>query len=186
MVLWRRRRRQHPCRRRCAEKKCHTVILTIIIMPISFPAIFTEKAAIPANMPTPTARGILRWEITGGVEALRLPLDTADGCSLLMVNTKKAESLLQNMQSLQLVETTLEQATHCNGQLKAPSKTSDKREALMAEYVDLNGAEIQGEYMKRERRHVVKGVIKALIPYRLKRIVRSRRSAYLGQGGGKL
>ena len=28
-----------------------------------------------------------------GVEALRLPLDTADGCSLLMVNTKKAESL---------------------------------------------------------------------------------------------
>lgn len=111
-----------------------------------------------------------------GVEALRLPLDTADGCSLLMVNTKKAESLLQNIQSLQLVETTLEQATHCNGQLKAPSKTSDKRETLMAEYVDLSGEQIQRMYKKKSRKYVFKGAVKAVIPYKLKILMRSRRN----------
>ena len=110
-----------------------------------------------------------------GVEALRLPLDTADGCSLLMVNTKRAESLLQNIQSLQLVETTLEQATHCNGQLKAPSKTSDKRERLLVEYADGSGEQIQKTYIKTNKKYVVKGLLKAMRPYRVKLFVRSKR-----------
>lgn len=110
-----------------------------------------------------------------GVEALRLPLDTAGGCSLLMVNNDRAMTLLNNIQSLQLVETTLEQATHCNGQLKAPSKMSNRREHLLSEFESLSGTEIQEKYMKTNKAYVVKGMIKALVPYNVKQYIRRKR-----------
>lgn len=110
-----------------------------------------------------------------GVEALRLPLDTAGGCSLLMVNNDQAMTLLNRIQSLQLVETTLEQATHCNGQLKAPSKRSNKRERLLIEFESLSGTEIQEAYMKANKAYVVKGMIKAFVPYNVKQYIRRMR-----------
>lgn len=110
-----------------------------------------------------------------GVEALRLPLDTAGGCSLLIINTARAESLLRSIQSLQLVETTMEQATYCNGQLKAPSKRSSKRDCLVAEFEDKNGDQMQKLYFSQNTKNVVKGIVKAMVPYRLKLLVRSKR-----------
>ena len=49
-----------------------------------------------------------------GVEALKLPLQTEDGCSLLLVNNNRAEKLLETVVDLDKVETTIEQAAHCN------------------------------------------------------------------------
>lgn len=110
-----------------------------------------------------------------GVEALHLSLDTAGGCSLLLINNSHAENLLKEIQNLQLVETPLEQATRSNGQLKAPSKISGKREQLMAEYKDMSGEQIQKEYMRKNKKYILKGFVKALVPFRLKRILRSVR-----------
>lgn len=110
-----------------------------------------------------------------GVEALRLPLNTAGGCSLMLVNSDRANKLLRNIQSLNLAETTLDQATRCNGQLKAPSKMSSKRERLAMEFADRTGEEIQKMYLKGNKKYVVRGIIKALIPYRLKVVARSFR-----------
>lgn len=110
-----------------------------------------------------------------GVEALRLPLNTAGGCSLILVNSNRANKLLRNIQSLNLAETTLDQATRCNGQLKAPSKMSSKRERLITEFERMRGEKIQESYIKTNIRSVVTGAIKVLIPYKVKLYIRGIR-----------
>ena len=110
-----------------------------------------------------------------GVEALNLPLQTENGCSLLLVNNRHAMQLLDEIESLDRVETTVEQAAHCNKQLNAPSKLMDSRQNRIGEYESMSGQQIQKEYLKNHRKTVVKGQLKALIPYKLKLLIRSAR-----------
>lgn len=110
-----------------------------------------------------------------GVEALNLPLRTENGCSLLLVNDQRAIRLLDELESLDRVETTVEQAAHCNKQLNEPSKLPDSREKRVKEFETLMGKEIQKIYLKTHRKAVVKGRLKALMPYRLKLLIRSIR-----------
>ena len=110
-----------------------------------------------------------------GVEALNLPLQTENGCSLLLVNNQHAMQLLDEIESLDRVETTVEQAAHCNKQLNAPSKLMDSRQNRIGEYESLSGQQIQKEYLKNHRKTVVKGQLKALMPYKLKLLIRSAR-----------
>lgn len=110
-----------------------------------------------------------------GVEALNLPLQTENGCSLLLVNNQHAMQLLYEIESLDRVETTVEQAAHCNKQLNAPSKLMDSRQNRIGEYESMSGQQIQKEYLKNHRKTVVKGQLKALMPYKLKLLIRSAR-----------
>lgn len=110
-----------------------------------------------------------------GVEALNLPLQTKNGCSLLLVNNRHAMQLLDEIESLDRVETTVEQAAHCNKQLNAPSKLMDSRQNRIGEYESMSGQQIQKEYLKNHRKTVVKGQLKALMPYKLKLLIRSAR-----------
>ena len=110
-----------------------------------------------------------------GVEALNLPLQTKNGCSLLLVNNRHAMLLLDEIESLDRVETTVEQAAHCNKQLNAPSKLMDSRQNRIGEYESMSGQQIQKEYLKNHRKTVVKGQLKALMPYKLKLLIRSAR-----------
>ena len=110
-----------------------------------------------------------------GVEALNLPLQTENGCSLLLVNNQHAMQLLDEIESLDRVETTVEQAAHCNKQLNAPSKLMDSRQNRIGEYESMSGQQIQKEYLKNHRKTIVKGQLKALMPYKLKLLIRSAR-----------
>lgn len=110
-----------------------------------------------------------------GVEALNLPLQTENGCSLLLVNNRHAMQLLDEIESLDRVETTVEQAAHCNKQLNAPSKLMDSRQNRIGEYESMSGQQIQKEYLKNHRKTVVKGQLKALMPYKLKWLIRRAR-----------
>ena len=110
-----------------------------------------------------------------GVEALNLPLQTENGCSLLLVNNRHAMQLLDEIESLDRVETTVEQAAHCNKQLNAPSKLMDSRQNRIGEYESMSGQQIQKEYLKNHRKTVVKGKLKALMPYKLKLLIRRAR-----------
>ena len=110
-----------------------------------------------------------------GVEALNLPLQTKNGCSLLLVNNRHAMLLLDEIESLDRVETTVEQAAHCNKQLNASSKLMDSRQNRIGEYESMSGQQIQKEYLKNHRKTVVKGQLKALMPYKLKLLIRSAR-----------
>lgn len=110
-----------------------------------------------------------------GVEALNLPLRTENGCSLLLVNNQRAMRLLDELESLDRVETTVEQAAHCNKQLNEPSKLPDSREKRVREFESLTGEEIQKIYLKTHRKTIANGQLKALMPYRLKLLIRSIR-----------
>lgn len=110
-----------------------------------------------------------------GVEALNLPLQTENGCSLLLVNNDRAKKLLETVVDLDKVETTIEQAAHCNKQLNEPSRLPESRQKRIEEYVSMSGRQIQKVYLRTHRRTVVKGKIKALMPYKLKLLIRSKR-----------
>lgn len=111
-----------------------------------------------------------------GVEALHLPLATENGCSLLMVNSEKGQALLDTISDLDKVETTIEQAAHCNMQLNAPSKLPESREKRKAEYETLSAKEIQRAYVRNHRKAWLKGWLKARIPYKLKLLMRAKRT----------
>lgn len=110
------------------------------------------------------------------MEALNLPLRTENGCSLLLVNTEQAEKLLETVTDLDKVETTIEQAAHCNKQLNEPSRLPGSRQKRIEEYESMNGRQIQKVYLKTHRKTVVKGKLKALMPYKLKLLIRSKRT----------
>lgn len=110
-----------------------------------------------------------------GVEALNLPLRTENGCSLLLVNNPRAMRLLDEIESLDRVETTVEQAARCNKQLNEPSELPDSREKRTKEFESLSAEDIQRIYLKTHRKTVVKGRLKALMPYRLKLFIRGQR-----------
>lgn len=110
-----------------------------------------------------------------GVEALNLPLQTENGCSLLLVNNERAEKLLETIVDLDKVETTIEQAAHCNKQLNEPSRLPESRQKRIEEYESMSGQQIQKVYLKTHRKTVVKGRLKALMPYKLKLLIRSKR-----------
>lgn len=110
-----------------------------------------------------------------GVEALKISLATENGCSLMIINNEHASKFLKEIDSLDMEETTIEQAAHCNKQLNAPSIMPVDREKRIKEYKEMSGEEIQKEYLKTHRKTVIKGNLKAIIPYKLKRIIRKVR-----------
>ncbi len=110
-----------------------------------------------------------------GVEALNLPLQTENGCSLLLVNNKRANKLFKTVVDLDNVETTIEQAAHCNKQLNEPSRLTKSRQKRINEYESMSGQQIQEVYLKTHRKTVVKGKMKTLMPYKLKLLIRSKR-----------
>lgn len=110
-----------------------------------------------------------------GVEALNLPLQTENGCSLLLVNNERAEKLLEMVVDLDKVETTIEQAAHCNKQLNEPSKLPERRQKRIEEFESMSGQQIQKAYLQTHRKTVMKGKLKAWVPYRIRLFIRRHR-----------
>lgn len=110
-----------------------------------------------------------------GVEALKLSLHTENGCSLLFVNNAHAQGLLAKVTALDMVETTVEQATYRNHQLKAPTSMNPARPQRIKEYNTLSGEEIQRAYLRTHRKTVIKGMLKSMIPYQLRLLIRGKR-----------
>lgn len=107
-----------------------------------------------------------------GVEALHLPLKTENGCSLILVNNKKALEFFLKMNDLECVETSVEDATRQNKQLKMPSNQPVDREKRIKEYKELSAKTIQKIYLKEHKKYVLKGAIKSMIPYKMKLYIR--------------
>lgn len=110
-----------------------------------------------------------------GVEALNLPIRTENGCSLLIVNNERAEKLLESIDDLDKVQTTIEQAARFNKQLNEPSRLPGSRQKRIKEFESMSGPQIQRTYLKTHKKTVVKGRLKAIIPIRLRLFVRRRR-----------
>ena len=107
-----------------------------------------------------------------GVEKLKLPINTYNGCSLVVVNTVKGHSLIREIDNLEKVSVPLKDAARGNGQLIMPSKLREERSRRVAEYEELSGEEIAVKYQKCEKKAIAFGQIKKLIPYPLKLFLR--------------
>ena len=110
-----------------------------------------------------------------GIEALNLPLKTEKGCSLLLVNNARAGKLLSTITELDKVETTIEQAAHCNKQLNEPSKLPERRQKRIEEFESMSGQQIQKAYLQTHRKTVMKGKLKAWVRYRIRLFIRRHR-----------
>lgn len=111
-----------------------------------------------------------------GVEKLHLPLNTFNGCSLLVVNSDKAAKFLSKIETMNIKETRVDEAISQNEQLKHPSRLPDSRKERIKEFELLTGTQIERVYLSKYRKRYLKGLVKSLIPYKLKVIIR---------GGGK-
>ena len=107
-----------------------------------------------------------------GVEKLHLSLETQNGCSLLLVNGSKGHRLFEKLQSLTVQETSLDEAVKYNAQLKAPSELPLSRKDRILEYEKMTGSQIQKEYLRKHKKRYLKGLLKSMIPYKVKLIIR--------------
>lgn len=111
-----------------------------------------------------------------GVESYHLGGDTKDGCSLVIANTSKANALLPRLgQYLEIKEVTREQATKANAQLVHPSSESSIRSQLIEQHNSMTGAQIDEAFRRKNRKLILKLHLKAMIPYRVKYLLRKIR-----------
>ena len=98
-----------------------------------------------------------------GAEMLRLDFDISKGCSLLLVNTQKAFSLLDKIDVI-IKQINIEIAEDFNEQLVRPSKQHSERENRLRDYQKYTGAELQRDFCKKNIVGIVKGRIKYSLP----------------------
>lgn len=107
-----------------------------------------------------------------GIESLKINLDTKDGCSLLLVNTKKAQQIKKELSCLCMVEVDVTNATRMNGQLIKPTSVSLVRNELSKQYRTMTGQQINQHFKHKNRLLIAKLHLKAMLPYRFKLILR--------------
>lgn len=103
-----------------------------------------------------------------GVEALKLPVDSYNGCSLVIINTEKGNRVFDSLVNVSFVKTKIDLAVKHNAQLVAPSVMKCSRARRIYEYEHMDGNEIQKIFRKSNRLNLIKGKIKTMIPYCLK------------------
>ncbi len=107
-----------------------------------------------------------------GVEKLKLPLNTYNGCSLVIVNTEKGKQVLEQDNELSIEAVNMEDAIKRNEQLMHPSELRIKREQRLEDFKTKSGVEIEKLYFQNDKKSVLKGQIKRMIPYPLKVLIR--------------
>ena len=105
-----------------------------------------------------------------GAEGQKLGFSTDNGCSLVLLNTQKAQELFKKM-NVNSTEINLDYAVANNAQLRTPSKHTELREVLLREYRECSGAEIQKRFIKRFRLVRMKARIKYAIPQPVKKFL---------------
>lgn len=105
-----------------------------------------------------------------GAEGLSLDFSTDNGCSLVLVNTKKAQGIFERLK-LQSKEISIEAATKNNSQLKFPSKSRFDREKLFREFRQESAGVIQKRFVNDNLKAIFIGRLKYFIPLKLKKVL---------------
>ncbi len=107
-----------------------------------------------------------------GIEALKLSINTYNGCSLLIVNSARGRKLLDKLLDLDMLEVSVDDAKKNNTQLIHPSEYSASRDERLREYETKTGLEIDKIYRRICKKSILKGKIKRIIPYSVKLLLR--------------
>jgi len=108
-----------------------------------------------------------------GVEAFRLDLNTYDGCSLVITNSDAGKNIVDNLSGVEKVEVNIEKAIRHNDNLSAPSRLTVNRNKRITEFDTMSGSEIEEIYLKENNIKLIKGKVKTMVPYSVKRWIRS-------------
>ena len=105
-----------------------------------------------------------------GVERLNLNLDTRKGCSVVLANTNKAQSIINEI-NIYKTEIEVETAVRYNEQLEHPSKVHPDRQKRLEDFRKYSGATIQKLFLEQNKAERLKGRIKYLVPVGLTRYI---------------
>ncbi len=112
-----------------------------------------------------------------GAEGQQLGFNTDGGCSLVLLNTEKAQAIFKELK-VYSAKVNLNFAVENNAQLRTPSKYTGLRETLLREYRECSGEEIQKRFAKRFRNARIKARIKYAVPQPVRKmLLRHRYSA---------
>ena len=104
-----------------------------------------------------------------GVESINTGFETTQGCSLMLINSEKGRRIMERIQDrIMFVQVNVDEAKRLNRQLTKPTKYKNAREVRLAEYDQLDGAEIQKIYKKTHKVIILRGKLKSMLPYRIK------------------
>lgn len=103
-----------------------------------------------------------------GAEGMNLSFSTKGGCSLVLVNTKKAETILKEL-NIEYQEIPLEKAIENNHQLKAPVERPLQRSKRAEEYEQGCIEEITKEFVRSHRKSNLISRIKYCVPVPIRR-----------------
>lgn len=105
-----------------------------------------------------------------GVEGLNLKLPIKKGCSLLIVNSKKASNVLCSL-DLYLEEVSLDIAAKFNGQLVKPSTRPEFHDIIFHKHFNDSAEDKQKLFKSRFRKMRIKAKIKYTIPMPFRRLL---------------
>lgn len=103
-----------------------------------------------------------------GAESFNIPFSVDNGCSLVLINTEKANKIFTLLE-LESFEISFEKVVNYNEQLRKPSSCSDKRAAILERFKNWSADEIQKVYLKENRIAILKSRIKYSIPKPIKK-----------------
>lgn len=104
-----------------------------------------------------------------GVEKYNVPLETTNGCSLVIANTNKAQQVMKKLSgALNTAQVTMEQATRANAQLMHPSAKSNIRDELANQFETMSAHKINEAFKNKNKTKILKLRLKAMVPYKVK------------------
>lgn len=106
-----------------------------------------------------------------GSEKFNLPFSDSNGCSLVLVNTPKAQNIF-SLLPLEKCAVPLNQACKFNGQLVSPTSKPTNCEDLKRSICRLDFEQIQKEFKKKHRRAILFGKIKSVTPRSVKKLIK--------------
>ena len=105
-----------------------------------------------------------------GVEKAHPEIETKEGVSVLLVNSKKGTTLIDGLKKyLDLTESTFEQARVQNGQLNSPTDRSARREEILKVWREGGYKAVADEYYRKNKKQIILSRGKMLIPHSLKK-----------------
>lgn len=108
-----------------------------------------------------------------GVKSAHPEISTANGVSLLLVNTDKGKKYIDKLSNhLSLTPSTIEDAVRENGQLVRPSLYRKEYDFLWEIYSKEGAKGLDEYYRKNHKKDIIKGKIRRLIPLWIKNLLK--------------
>ncbi len=108
-----------------------------------------------------------------GIEKAHPEIETKNGVSILLVNSKKGMVLLGELSNyVNLIESTFEQARIQNEQLIRPTLKSPRREIILKTWHEGGYKAVADEYYKFNKKQIIISRAKMLVPYSIKQFLK--------------